>query len=121
MKWSRFAYCVAFIAITTLLVIYGVSPLLTVPLVVFAAWWTFLCTRALWSVVSFHIAVWRLHQTPQLPTELPTLEEWAARKRKRWEWLSNPKLDGWINVGTVIGVLCFPALLWLPLIFWLFK
>jgi hypothetical protein len=53
MKWSRFAYCAAFIAITTLLVIYGVSPLLTVPLVVFAAWWTFLCTRALWSVVSF--------------------------------------------------------------------
>src|SRR5260370_12927649 len=99
MKWSRFAYCAAFIAITTLLVIYGVSPLLTVPLVIFAAWWTFVCTRALWSVVSFRIAVWRLHQAPQLPT-LEEIEQSAAHKRKRWEWLSNTKLDGFVDAAT---------------------
>jgi hypothetical protein len=27
---------------------------------------------------------------------------------------SNPRLDGLVNVGTIVGVLGFPALLWLP-------
>jgi hypothetical protein len=134
MKWSRFVYCGALTASTTLLVTYGVSPWLTVPLGAFAAWWTFVCTRALWTLVSFRIELWRLHQAPQGPTleeiyeqsaqaarERPHQTPPAARKRKLWEWLSNPKLDRWINVGTVIGVLSFPALLWFPLIFWLFK
>jgi hypothetical protein len=91
---------------TTLLIIQGVNPWLTVPLGAFAAWWTFKCTRTLWAVVSFRIEVWRLHQAPSI-----SIEDWRA---PRWQWLSNPKLDSWINVGTVIGVLCFPALLWLP-------
>jgi len=115
MKWSRFAYCVALTVSVVLLFTHGASPWVTVPLGAFAAWWTFLCTRALWTVVSFRIAVWRLHQAP-------SMGDWpAALKIKRWEWLSDPKLDRWINVGTVMGVLCFPALLWLPLIFRLFK
>jgi hypothetical protein len=81
----------------------------------FAAWWSFLCTRALWSEISFRIAIWRLHQAP-------SMDDWpAARKIKRWEWLSNPKLDRWIDVGTIIGVLCFPVFLWAPIIFWVLK
>jgi hypothetical protein len=84
---------------------------LTVPLGAFAAWWTSLCTRALWSEVSFRISTWRLHQTPSYDLA-------EMREVKRWEWLSYPKLDGWINAATVAGVLVFPALLWLPLIFW---
>lgn len=120
-KWSRFAYCGALTACTMLLVTHDVSPWVTVPLGAFAAWWTFVCTRALWTVVSFRIAVWRLHEAPQGPTLEEIYKQSATRERKRWEWLANPKLDRWIDAGTVMGVLAFPALLWLPLIFWLFK
>jgi hypothetical protein len=114
MKWSRLAYCAALTASTGILVSYAVSPWITVPLGAFAAGWSFLCTRALWSEVSFRIAVWRLHQAP-------SMDDWPAPRKMQWEWLSNPKLDHLIEVGTVIGVLCFPALLWLPLIFWVLK
>jgi hypothetical protein len=115
MKWSRVAYCVALTASMEILVNYSVSPWLTLPLGAFAAWWSFLCTRTLWSEASFRIAVWRLHQAP-------SMDDWPApRKIKQWQWLSDPKLDRLIEVGTVIGVLCFPALLWLPLIFWALK
>jgi hypothetical protein len=116
MKWSRLVYCAAITAITTFLVMRGTSPWFTVPLAAFAVWWTFMCTRALWSVASFRIAVWRLDQAPSLSIDDLTV----ARKVKRWEWLSNPSLDGLVNVGTIVAVLGFPALLWLPLIFWLF-
>jgi hypothetical protein len=71
----------------------------------------------LWISSSFHVAAWRLYQAPEL-SPLHDLD--APRKVKQWEWLSNPKLDSWINAATVAGVLVFPALLWLPLIFWLF-
>jgi hypothetical protein len=121
MKWSRFVLCGAFTASETLLVTQRVGPWITVPLGAFAAWWTYLCTRALWSEVSFRIAVWRLHQTPQGPTLEEVNKHSAARKRKRWAGLSNPKLDRLIDVGTVVGVLGFPAFLWIPLIFWLCK
>jgi hypothetical protein len=88
-KWSRLAYCAALTAGTGILVNYGVSPWLTVPLGAFAAWWSFLCTRALWSEVSFRIAVWRLHQAP-------SMDDWPAQRRMQWEWLSNPILS-WIT------------------------
>jgi hypothetical protein len=117
MKWSRFVYCGAVTALTTFLVIRGASPWFTVPLGAFAAWWTLLCTHALWTVASFHVEVWRGHQIAS-----PSIEEIKAgqpRKAKRYEWLANPKLDSWINAGTFVGVLVFPASLWLPLILWL--
>jgi hypothetical protein len=44
----------------------------------------------------------------------------VPRKVKQWEWLSDPGLAGFVNVGTIVTVLAFPALLWLTLIFWLF-
>jgi hypothetical protein len=113
MKWSRLAYCAAIVALTTFLIERGISPWLTAPVGAFAAWWTFTCTSALWSDASFRVAVWRLHQAPSYDLGLP-------RKTKRWEWLSNPRLDGLVNVCTIVTVLGFPTLLWLPLIFWLF-
>jgi hypothetical protein len=116
MKWSRLAYCAVLTAFTTVLVMRGASPWLTIPLGAFAAWWTFICTRALWSVASFRVAVWRLHGAPSLSSDDLTM----PRQVKQREWLSNPKLDGLVNVGTIVGVLGFPALFWLPLIFWLF-
>jgi len=115
MKWCQIAYCTVIAALTTFLVVRGTSLWFTAPLGAFAAWWTFTCTRALWSVASFRVEVWRAHQAPSLPDDLT-----VARKVKQWEWLSNPRLDGLVNVGTIITVLGFPALLWLPLIFWLF-
>src|SRR5262249_46267582 len=48
MKWSRVAYYAVFMAVLTLFVTHGVSPWLTVPLGAFAAWWTYVCTDALW-------------------------------------------------------------------------
>jgi hypothetical protein len=69
MKWFRLVYCAAFMALTTFLVMRGASSWLTVPLGAFAAYWTFLCTRALWTVVSFRVAVWRLHQAPTNSTD----------------------------------------------------
>jgi hypothetical protein len=116
MKWSRLAYCAAITALTTFLAMRGTNPWFTVPLGAFAAWWTFMCTRALWSVASFRVAVWRLHQAPSLSIDDLTV----PREVKQWEWLSNPRLDGLVDVGTIVAVLAFPALLWLPLIFWLF-
>lgn len=116
MKWSRFAYCAALTAATGILIGQGASPWITIPLGAFAAWWTFVCTRALWSDFSYRIAIWRLHQAPSWTTDWP-----ATREVKRWEWLSNPKLDSLIAVATVLSVLCFPALLWVPLIIWVFK
>jgi hypothetical protein len=116
MKPSRLIYCATIAALVTVPVLRGTSPWITVPMGAFAAWWTFICTQALWSVASFHVAAWRLRLAPSLSTgDLTT-----PRKVKRWEWLSNPKLDGLVNVGTVVAVLGFPALLWLPLAFWLF-
>lgn len=115
MKWSSLGYCAAVAALTTLLVARGFTAWITVPLAVFGAYWTILCTRALWHVVSFQISVWRLHQAPSLQ-----IDDCATpRTVKRWEWLSNPRLDGLIDVGTVLCVLVFPAVLWLPLILWL--
>jgi hypothetical protein len=116
MKWSRLVYCAAVTALTTFLVTRGISLWFTVPLGAFAAWWTVECTRALWTEVSFRIAAWRLHQAPSLP-----IDHFNAprRKVKRWEWLSNPKSDSWIDAATIVGVLIFPALLWFPLILWL--
>jgi hypothetical protein len=116
MKWSHVAYCAALTALATVLVMRGTSSWLTVPLCAFAAWWTFIWTRALWSVASFRVAVWSLHRAPSLSADDLTV----PRLVKQWEWLSNPRLDGLVNVGTIVGVLGFPALLWLPLIFWLF-
>jgi hypothetical protein len=117
MKWSLLFYCAAVAALTTFLVTRGTSPWFTVPLAGFAAWWTYLCTRALWTVVSFRIAVWRGHQIAS-----PSIDEINAgqpRKAERFEWLANPNLDSSINAATLVGTLVFPALLWLPLIFWL--
>ncbi len=90
MKWSRLAYCAALTTLATVLVMRGTSPWLTVPLGAFAAWWTFICTRALWSVASFRVEVWRLRQAPSLSIDDLTV----PRQVKRWEWLSNPSLDG---------------------------
>jgi len=42
------------------------------------------------------------------------------RKRKMLWWLANPKLDPAVDIATFVGVLVFPALLWLPLVYWLF-
>jgi hypothetical protein len=116
MKWSRLGYCAAVAALTTFLVIRGISPWLTVPLGAFAAYWTFLCTHALWHLASFHVGNWRLHLAPSL-----SADDWSGppRKIKPWQWLSHPWLDGLAHAGTIICVLGFPALLWLPLIFWL--
>jgi hypothetical protein len=111
-KCSRLFYCAALAALTTFLGIRGAALWLTGPLAIFAGWWTVLCTRALWTLVSFHIATWRLDQAPS-----PSIDE--PRKVKRWEWLSDPKLDSWIDAVTIAGVLAFPAVLWLPLVFWL--
>jgi hypothetical protein len=115
MKFSRLAYCAAIAALTTFLVSRGTSPWLIVPLGAFAAWWTFICTHALWSVASFRVASWRLHLAPSLSIDDLTL----PRKVKQWERLSDPRLDGLVNVGTIVAVACFPTFLWLPLIFWL--
>ena len=117
MKWSRLFYCAAIAVLTTFLVSRGTSPWFTVPLAGFAVWWTYLCTHALWTVASFRIAVWRGRQIG-----LPSIDEINAgqpRKAERWESLANPKLDSLINAATLVGVFVFPALLWLPLIFWL--
>jgi hypothetical protein len=116
MKWSRLVYCAATAALTTFLVMRGASAWLTVPLGAFAAWWTFQCARALWIVLSFHVAGWRLHLITPVSVEDNFTEH---RKVKRWVWLANPKLDGWVDAATVVGVLMFPTLLWLPLILWL--
>jgi len=70
MKWSRLAYCAALAAVTTLLVVLGTSQWFTVPLGALAAWWTFVCTRALWVVASFQVELWRYQQSPSLPTSI---------------------------------------------------
>jgi hypothetical protein len=62
------------------------------------------------------MAVWRLDQAPSLSIDDLTV----PRKIKPGEWLSDPKLDGLVDAVTVAGVLLFPMLLWLPLIYWLF-
>ncbi len=87
MKWSRLVYCAAITALTTFLVMRGTSPWFTVPLAAFAVWWTFMCTRALWSVASFRVAIWRLHQAPSLSADDLTV----PRKVKQWEWLSGTR------------------------------
>ncbi|MDH2341526.1 hypothetical protein [Bradyrhizobium sp. SSUT77] len=113
MKWSRFVYCAAVAALTTFLVICGISLWITVPLAVFGAYWTVLCTHALWRVASFRVAGWRLHLTPSFSA----IDLTERRKVKPWQWLSHPRLDGLVNAGTIVCVLGFPTLLWLPLIF----
>jgi hypothetical protein len=115
MKWSRLVYCAAIVALTTILVMRGTTVWLIVPLAAFAAWWTFICTRALWSVATFHVAARRLSLAPSLSIDDLTVPVQA----KRWEWLSNPRLDGLVSIGTLIVVFGFPALLWLPLVVWL--
>jgi hypothetical protein len=49
------------------------------------------------------------------------IDNWtlAPHKAMRRELLSDPKLDRLVNAATVAVVIVFPALLWLPLIFWL--
>jgi hypothetical protein len=116
-KWSRLAYCAALTAITTLLIARGTSPWITIPLGMFSAWWTFTCTRALWHVTSYRLAVWRLRQAPSL--SMSDLAGAGPRRVKSWQWLSDPRLDGLVNVVTIVGALVFPALLWLPLIYWI--
>jgi hypothetical protein len=116
-KWSRFVYCGGAAALTTFLIMLGASPWFTVPLGAFAAWWTFECTRALWTIVSFRVAIWRLHQLS--PPSIDDIIRQAPRKAKRWEWLSNPRLHGLVDAATIAGVAVFPAVLWLPLILWL--
>ena len=118
MKWSRFIYCAATVALAELLITNGASPWFTVPLGAFAAWWTFICIRTLWTFSSYHVAGWRLHQAPSLP---PLHDLDAPRKVKQWEWLSNPKLDRLVDAVTMVIILGFPVLLWLPLIFWLIR
>src|SRR5215475_5193571 len=98
MRWSRLARCAAITAVTTVLTMRGTSPWLTVPLGAFAAWWTYECTRALWSLVSFRVAVWRAYL-------LSPLEDFTRRKRKRLWWLAA------VDIATIVGVLVFPALL----------
>ena len=116
MKWSRVAYCAVFIAVLTLFVVQGVSPWITVSLGGLAAYWTYLCTRALWHMASLRVAVWRLNLLP--PVSIEDLIK--PRKRKKLWWLANPKLDPAMDIATFVGVLVFPALLWFPLIYWLF-
>jgi hypothetical protein len=67
-----------------------------------------------WHAESVRIAVWRANLLP--PISVPTKPPPA--QKSLW-WLANPKLDKAVDVATVVGVLVFPALLWLPLIFWL--
>jgi len=117
-KWSRVAYCAALAALVTFLVMRGNTSLwFTVPLSAFAVWWTYICTTALWHVASFRIAVWRMHLLPPT-TSVEDLNK--PRKRKMFWRLADPKLDPAVNVATIVGVLLFPALLWLPLTYWLF-
>jgi hypothetical protein len=115
MKWSRVVYCAAITALMTFLVTRGTTPWVTVPLGAFTAWWTVTCSHALWGVASLRVAAWRLHQAPS-----PVYDWSVPRKVKRLEWLSNPRLDSLVKLGTGIAVLGFSALLWLPLAFWLF-
>ena len=115
MNFIVLVYCAAVTALTTFLVMRGASPWFTVPLGAFAACWTVLCTRALWTELSVRIAAWRLDQAPPLAID----DFNAPSAAKRWEWLSNPKLDSSVNAATIVGVLVYPALLWLPLILWL--
>lgn len=114
MKWSRLGYCAALAALTTFLVIRGVSPWLTIPLTGFGAYWTVLSTSALWHVASFHVSGWRLRLAPSLSAD----DLIAPREIKPWQWLSHPRLDGLVNAGTIIFALSFPALLWLPVVLW---
>jgi hypothetical protein len=109
MKWSRCFYGAALAVLTTFLVARGISPWFTVPLAGFAAWWTYLCTDAL--------SRCGLESTPNSIASTDEISAGQPHKAKRWEWLANPKLDSSINAATVVGVLVFPALLWLPLIF----
>jgi hypothetical protein len=111
MKWSRVAYCAVLMGVLTLFVVQGVSRWITVPLGALAAYWTYLCTRALWHVASLRVAVWRANLLPPVSIE--------PRKREKLWWLANPKLDPTMDIATFVGVLVFPALLWLPLTYWL--
>jgi hypothetical protein len=95
MRWSRLAYCAALVALTTLLVVGGVTPWLSVPIGAFAAYWTTICTHALWSLASFRVAAWGLHQAPS-----PSIDD-LPRKAKQWEWLFDPKPDGLVDALTV--------------------
>jgi hypothetical protein len=116
MKWSGVAYYAVFMAVLTLLVMEGVSPWITVCLTALAAGWTYICTRALWHVASFRIAVWRARLLPPMSVE----DLIKPRGRKMLWWLANPKLDPAVDMATFVGVLVFPALVWLPLVYWLF-
>jgi hypothetical protein len=103
------------VAATTLLVIVGagVSRWLSVPLGAFAAYCTIVCTHALWSLASFRIAAWRLHQAPS-----PSISD-LPRNAQPWEWLSDPKMDGLVDALSLAGALLFPMAMWLPLVIWL--
>lgn len=114
MKWSRVTYCALFMAVLTLFVVKGVSPWVTVSLGALAAYWTYLCTSALWHVASFRVAVWRVNLLPP-----PSIEDLIKPRKSLW-WLANPKLDPAMDIATFAGVLVLPALLWSPLIYWLF-
>jgi hypothetical protein len=109
-RWSRFVYCAVAVAITSALITLGASLWLTIPLGLFSVWWTFTCTLALWHLAGFLLAAWRLNQAPSMT---------LLRTVKRWERLSDPRLDGLLNLLTFTAVLTYPAVLWLPLIFWL--
>jgi hypothetical protein len=118
MRWSRFVYCAGLTFLTTYLVTLGVSPWLTFPMGAFAAYWTVLCTRALWIEGSFRVEVWRGHLTK--PREIPDFTA-NTPLTTRWWWLANPKLDGLTNAVTGLAVLVFPLVLWLPLILFLLR
>ena|ERR1700732_1586419 len=115
MNWSGVAYYAVFMAVLTLFVMEGVNPWITVWPGVLAAGWTYICTKALWHVASFRIAVWRAHLLPPISVE----DLIKPHEQKMLWWLANPKLDPAADVATFVGVLVFPALLWLPLVYWL--
>jgi hypothetical protein len=111
MKWSSIILCTVFMAMLTVLAAQGVSPWLTVPLGAFGGYWTCVCTNALWHVASYRIAIWRANLL------LPIGDQTKVRAPILW-WLANPDLDKAVDTATLVGVLLFPALLWLPLVLW---
>lgn len=117
-KWSRVAYCAGVVVVETVLVTHETSAWITFPLGAVAAWWTFVCTREVWAWAAFHIAVWRLHQGPA-PISVEDIVNNKRAAGRRWQSLSNPALDRWINLGTVLLALALPALLWSRLVVWL--
>jgi len=112
---SWLAYCVAYAALTTFLIMWNASLWLTLPLGFFALWWTFVCTRLLWDISSFRISAWRAH--------LRALKDLGPRNGKHFRWLAkrclaDPKLETAVDLAKIGGTIGFPALLWLPLILW---